>query len=77
MPESIDQTLTAKIEAAGRQTAAKVVQLARQTGTPIIIWDHDRHEVRAISPDEALEQLSGAPAPGPPDQGSPTRPPGL
>jgi hypothetical protein len=63
MPESIDQTFTAKIEAACRRAAARVVRLARQTDTPIIIWDHERGQVRAISPDEAQEQLSGNPPP--------------
>jgi hypothetical protein len=62
MHESNDGLIT-KIEAAVRQAATKVVRVARQTGTPIIIWDHDRGEVRAISPDEALEQLSGIPSP--------------
>jgi hypothetical protein len=63
MPESTEQDFTAKVQAACRQAADKVVQLARQTGTPIIIWDHDLGRVRAISPDEAQEQLSGIPSP--------------
>jgi hypothetical protein len=63
MPKSIVQTFTAKVEAACRQAADKVVQLARQSGTSIIIWDHDRRQVQAISPDEAQERLSGIPSP--------------
>jgi hypothetical protein len=50
MPDSIDETLSAKADAAFRRAAAKVVRVARQTGTPIIIWD--RGEIRAISPDD-------------------------
>ena len=58
MSEPTDQSMTAKADAAFRQAATKVVRVARQTGTSIIIWDHDLGQVRAISPDEALEQLS-------------------
>jgi len=60
MPEPTDQSLTAKADAAFRQAAAKVVRLARQTGTPIIVWD--RGGVRAISPDEPLEAVARRPA---------------
>jgi hypothetical protein len=63
MPEPTDQSIAAKANAAFRQAAAKVVLLARQTGTPIIIWDHDRGQVRAISPDQAQEQLSAGSPP--------------
>ena len=64
MPEPTGSSITAKADAAFRQAATNVVQLARQTGTPIIIWDHDRDEIRAISPDEAQEQLAPRSAPG-------------
>jgi len=60
MPEPTDQSLTAKADAAFRQAAAKVIRLARQTGTPVIVWDRD--EIRAISPDEALERAGLRPA---------------
>ena len=40
--------LTSKVEAAARQAATKVVQRARQTGTPIILWeDNQVKEIRA------------------------------
>jgi hypothetical protein len=58
-----NDSLIIKIQAACSHAATRVARVARQTGTPIIIWDHDRGEVRAISPDEALEQLSGIPSP--------------
>jgi hypothetical protein len=63
MPEPSDRSITAKADSALRQAADKVVQLARQSGTSIIIWDHDRRQVQAISPDEAQERLSGNPSP--------------
>jgi len=60
MSEPIDQSLTEKADAAFRQAAAKVIRLARQTGTPIIVWD--RGGIRAISPDEAEERMALRPA---------------
>jgi hypothetical protein len=60
MAELTERSIAAKADAAFRQAADKVVQAARQTGTPIIIWDHDRGQIRAISPDEAQRQLSPA-----------------
>jgi hypothetical protein len=73
MPEPTDQSMTAKADAAFRQAATRVVRVARQTGTQIIIWDHDRGEVLAISPDEALEQLSGISSPQTPTASEPVR----
>ena len=58
MPQSTGQTFRAKIEAACRQAAARVVRLAMQTGTPVITWDPERGEVLPISPDEAEERLA-------------------
>ena len=63
MPNPTDQSISMKADAAFRRAAAKVVQLARQTGTPVIIWDNDRGQIRALSPDEAQEQLSVVPPP--------------
>ena len=64
MPEPNDQSISAKADAAFRQAADRVVRLARQTGTPIIVWDDERGEVQGITPDEVLERLSGSPPPG-------------
>jgi hypothetical protein len=36
-----DATLSSKAEAAFRQAARKVIQVARQTGTPVVIWQED------------------------------------
>jgi hypothetical protein len=64
MPQSTGQTFRAKIEAGCRQAAARVVRLARQTGTPIVTWDPELGQVRAISPDEAEERLATSSTPG-------------
>jgi hypothetical protein len=42
MNEIDDLSLIAKIEAAFRQAARKVVRVAKQTGTPVIIWKDGR-----------------------------------
>ena len=57
MPEPADPPLTTLADAAFRQAAAKVVRRAKQTGTPLIVWERDR--VLAIPPDEALEAKAG------------------
>ena len=43
--------LTSKADAAFRQAARKVIQIARQTKTPITVWEEGR--VKKISPDQA------------------------
>ena len=35
-------TLTEKADAAFRRAAAAVIERARQTGTPVIIWENNR-----------------------------------
>jgi hypothetical protein len=60
MPEPTDQSLTAKADAAFRQADAKVVRIARQTGTPIIVWE--RGGIRAIDPDEFTAGAANRPA---------------
>jgi hypothetical protein len=42
MSTETSNTLTEKAEAAFRQAAAKVVERARQTGTPVIVWEEGR-----------------------------------
>jgi hypothetical protein len=39
MSAKIGNKLTEKANAAFRQAAAKVVERARQTGTPVIVWE--------------------------------------
>jgi hypothetical protein len=45
-----DSTLSTKAEAAFRQATKKVIQLARQTGTPVVVWQEDH--VAEISVDQ-------------------------
>ncbi len=42
MDEIDEPSLNTKIEAAFRQAARKVVRVAKQTGTPVIIWKDGR-----------------------------------
>ena len=53
--------LTEKANAAFRIAAAKVVQRARLTGTPVIVWEDGR--IKAIPPEELshLETLPERP----------------
>jgi len=46
-------SLTDKANAAFRQAASKVVQRAKQTGTPVVVWEEGH--VKEISPDEITE----------------------
>ena len=50
MKDEKDQNggLTSKADAAFRQAARKVIQIARQTGTPIIVWEEG--QVKKIPP---------------------------
>ena len=47
-------------DAAFRQAAAKILSRAKQTGTPLIIWQGDG--VRAVPPDEVYERKADGPA---------------
>jgi hypothetical protein len=53
-PRTSEWSREAKAEAAFRQAATKVVRRAKQSGTPIIVWDDG--EVRAIEVSEELER---------------------
>ena len=55
MSDKARDTLTEQADAAFRQAAAKVVNLARQTGTPVIVWEGGR--IVQKSPDEAGIEL--------------------
>ena len=41
-PVQKDGPLSARIEAAFRRVAEKVVERARQSGTPVVVWKDDR-----------------------------------
>ena len=55
MNETGDALLTMKIEAAFRQAARRVVRLAKQTGTPVIVWENG--QVREIPCDQLDEVI--------------------
>lgn len=67
MPDITETPLITLADAAFRQAAAKVVRRARQTGTPLIVWERDG--VRTIPPEEADASEGHGPAtiagPGP------------
>jgi hypothetical protein len=48
-----NDSLTEKANAAFRQAASKVIERARQTGTPVIVWEEGRVIERSC---EELEQ---------------------
>jgi hypothetical protein len=54
MSKKTGVTLTEKADAAFRQAAAKVVELARQTGTPVIVWE-DGRIVKKSAEEAAME----------------------
>ncbi len=56
MTKPIDQSLTKLADAAFEQAARKVIERARQTGTPVIVWEDGA--VKEVPPDEM-----GAPKP--------------
>ena len=60
MPRPADPPLTTLADAAFRQAAAKVVRRAKETGTPLIVWERD--QVRSIPPDEIQEPKTDGPA---------------
>ncbi len=60
MPKPTDPSLTTLADSAFRQAAARVVRRAKETGTPLIVWERDR--VRTIPPDEVRERTTDGPA---------------
>ncbi len=58
MSDGIGKSLTEKANAAFRQAAAKVIEQARQTGTPVIVWENG--QVAEHSVEELEAQYSQA-----------------
>lgn len=46
--EAENPTLTEKADAAFRQVVIRVIERARQTGTPVIVWENSRVTARSI-----------------------------
>ncbi len=44
-------SLSEKADAAFQQAATKVIQRAKQTGTPVVVWEEGK--VKEVTPDEA------------------------
>jgi hypothetical protein len=63
MNETDESSLITKIEAAFRQAARKIVRVAKQTGTPVIVWEDGR--VREIPCDRLEEVLTKNKTAGP------------
>lgn len=53
------QTLSEKAEAAFKQAARKVVERARQTGTPILLWEDGRIKEVSIEQIERIKEFEG------------------
>lgn len=51
-----DSLMAKKVDAAIRQAAYKVIQRAKETGTPVIIWEDD--QIKEIPPDEMEMRLN-------------------
>jgi hypothetical protein len=41
MKKKVDQTLTSLADAAFQQAAQKVIERAEESGTPVIVWEHE------------------------------------
>jgi hypothetical protein len=54
-------TLTEKANAAFREAAVKVIERARQTGTPVIVWENGRIVEKSV---EEFDRASSAPSVG-------------
>lgn len=55
-PTKMNGSLSDKAEAAFEQAARKVLERARQTGTPVVVWEDDH--VAELSPEQAAKGQS-------------------
>jgi Ribonuclease G/E len=62
-PDTRNMTMTEKVEAACKQAAAKVIERARQTGTPVILWEDGRIIKRSW--DELIDEPTKDPVDSP------------
>jgi hypothetical protein len=62
-PDTRKMTMTEKVEAACKQAAAKVIERARQTGTPVILWENGRIVKRSW--DELIDEPTKDPVASP------------
>ncbi|MHB8974047.1 MAG: hypothetical protein ACYC4N_26730 [Pirellulaceae bacterium] len=52
-PAKAEASLSDKADAAFQQATAKVIQRAKQTGTPVVVWEDD--QVREVTPEQIIE----------------------
>lgn len=57
MKKTIDQPLMKLADAVFEQAAQKVIELARQTGTSVIVWEDE--DVKEVKPRKAPKARSG------------------
>lgn len=55
MNKTVDQSLTKLADAAFEQAARKVIERARQSGTPVIVWEDD--VVKELEPQQTGDDL--------------------
>lgn len=53
-PAKVDASLSDKANAAFQQAAAKVIQRAKSTRTPVVVWKDN--EIKEIDPDELAQR---------------------
>lgn len=53
-----EQTLTEKANAAFQEAADDVIQRAKQTGTPIVVWEDN--QIKELTVQEAMSRRNGA-----------------
>ena len=54
----VERSLSEKAKAAFRQAARKVVEIAEQSGTPIIVWEDN--QIKELSPHDFATRHNGA-----------------
>ena len=52
-PKKRNGSMQDKANAAFEQAAVKVIELAKQTGTPVVVWEDD--QVREVTPEQITE----------------------
>lgn len=53
-PAKAEASLSDKANAAFQQATAKVIERAKQTGTPVVVWEDN--EIKEIEPEELAKR---------------------
>jgi hypothetical protein len=51
-----DTLMAEKVDSAIQQAAQKVLEMAKQTHTPVVIWEHD--QIKEVPPEEMEMRLN-------------------